>query len=124
MKNDKKNNKKRIYEDPIVKFSPEDKIAVGRVQEHNIYLRIQEYLKDHDAKLCHYEHFEGENFLGQGANGSKEIYSVDGATVCLIPYKELTEEKPRIIVTVSGDEKIKKEIKELFGNRNDFIQKH
>lgn len=109
-----KEKRKEIFKDPLTKLPNEDKIVTGRVQENDIYIRLQEYLKDHGAKLYHFGHFKGKNFLGECADGSKEVYHLEGTTIGLIPYKTKNEEKPRIIVTVSGDEEIKKEIKDLF----------
>jgi len=106
--------RRKVHEDTILKLPSEDKIVVNRVQENDIYMRLQEYLKNHDAKLYHYDHFEGENILGEELHGSKEIYHLEGATVGVIPYKTKNEEKPRITVAVSGDDEIKKEIKNLF----------
>ncbi|MCD6367985.1 MAG: hypothetical protein J7L45_02770 [Candidatus Aenigmarchaeota archaeon] len=64
--------RKRIFEDELLKLPPEDKIVVNAIQKKGLYLEIQEYLKNHDARLYHLEHFEGEDPIGKPCDGSKK----------------------------------------------------
>ncbi|MCK4634897.1 MAG: hypothetical protein KAT37_03420 [Candidatus Aenigmarchaeota archaeon] len=77
-------------------------------------LKLQKYLEKNDAVLYYEGEFGDRNYIGHKLKCEEKVYHIGDSTLGFVRYENMNSGINKIILTVSEDEKIKKEIKELF----------